>query len=312
MLRSLAILVPAILTVLGSIWWLRSLEGHSPQGVIESVAGLDPASPVPDGDLDFEAHLRELRQRLPDSDQFHVCLSKPFVVIGNESPEMVERRARQTVQWAVERLKNQYFTADPPRIIDIWLFKDKESYEKYTRELVGEPPHTPFGFYSSEHRALIMNIATGGGTLVHEIVHPFIEANFPECPAWFNEGLASLYEQSTDRDGKIWGLTNWRLERLQQLIVDEQLPSFRELCESTTRSFYAGERGDGYAQARYLCYYLQENDLLAKFYTEFRDRHADDPSGYQVLQDVLGNPDMDDFQTDWERFVVRLRFPERE
>jgi len=28
--------------------------------------------------------------------------------------------------------------------------------------------------------------------LVHEIVHPFMRANFPECPAWFNEGLASL------------------------------------------------------------------------------------------------------------------------
>ena len=25
---------------------------------------------------------------------------------------------------------------------------------------------------------------TGGGTLVHEIVHPFLRANFPECPAW--------------------------------------------------------------------------------------------------------------------------------
>ena len=34
-----------------------------------------------------------------------------------------------------------------------------------------------------------MNISTGGGTLVHEIVHPFIEANFPACPPWLNEGL---------------------------------------------------------------------------------------------------------------------------
>jgi len=46
---------------------------------------------------------------------------------------------------------------------------------------------------------------------VHEIVHPFMAANFPDCPAWFNEGLASLYEQSSERDGKIIGLTNWRL-----------------------------------------------------------------------------------------------------
>ena len=46
-----------------------------------------------------------------------------------------------------------------------------------------------------------MNIATGGGTLVHEIVHPFVEANFPGCPTWFNEGLGSLYEQSAERKG---------------------------------------------------------------------------------------------------------------
>ena len=32
--------------------------------------------------------------------------------------------------------------------------------------------------------------------LVHEMVHPFMDADFPACPAWFNEGLASLYEQS--------------------------------------------------------------------------------------------------------------------
>ena len=48
-----------------------------------------------------------------------------------------------------------------------------------------------------------MNISTGGGTLVHEIVHPFIQSNFPNCPSWFNEGLGSLYEQCRERNGKI-------------------------------------------------------------------------------------------------------------
>ena len=50
-----------------------------------------------------------------------------------------------------------------------------------------------------------MNISTGGGTLVHEIVHPFVAANFPNCPAWFNEGLGSLYEQSGEVNGAIHG-----------------------------------------------------------------------------------------------------------
>ena len=56
-------------------------------------------------------------------------------------------------------IQRQIGTAD--KIIDIWLFKDKESYQRHTRELFGETPTTPFGYYSDEHRALIMNIATG-------------------------------------------------------------------------------------------------------------------------------------------------------
>ncbi len=72
-----------------------------------------------------------------------------------------------------------------------WLFRDKESYEKNCGELFNEKPTTPFGFYSGEHGALIMNIATGGGTLVHEIVHPFMRANSPKCPSWFNEGIGA-------------------------------------------------------------------------------------------------------------------------
>ena len=118
------------------------------------------------------------------------------------------------------KLKKDYFKQDPLHIIDIWLFKDKASYEKNCRKLIGTRPTTPYGFYSSTNRSLVMNISTGGGTLVHEIVHPFIESNFPECPSWFNEGLASLYEQCREENGKIWGLTNWRLRGLQIHIQD--------------------------------------------------------------------------------------------
>src|SRR6266850_7507398 len=81
-------------------------------------------------------------------------------------------------------LKQDFFTNDPKEILDIWLFKDAASYEKNTRLLFGDAPTTPYGYYSSKDKALIMNIATGGGTLVHEIVHPFMEANFPACPPW--------------------------------------------------------------------------------------------------------------------------------
>jgi hypothetical protein len=213
------------------------------------------------------------------------------------------------VKWAVERLKRMYFKKDPEHIIDIWLFKDRRSYEKHTWEIFSHRPETPFGYSSPRHHALIMNIATGGGTLVHEIVHPFVAANFPACPSWFNEGLGSLYEQSMGRGEEIVGLTNWRLPGLQEAIRKNAVPSFKILTSTTTYGFYEQDPGTNYAQARYLCYYLQEKGLLKEFYHRFRANCKIDPTGYETLKMVLGTHDMDAFKKKWERFVLLLTFP---
>lgn len=255
---------------------------------------------------DFAQHVRKLKQRLPEG--FHVVLEPPFVVVGDEDAETVKRRAENTVKWAVERLKKDYFAKDPDNIIDIWLFKDKASYERYTKEVFDDEPTTPFGYYSSAHKALIMNISTGGGTLVHEIVHPFMASNFSACPSWFNEGLASLYEQCGDHEGRIWGYTNWRLRGLQEHVKADNVPPFSELCGTTTRQFYNEDRGTNYAQARYLCLYLQEQGLLKDYYHAFVKAADDDPGGYATLQKILGERDMDDFQQRWQGWVLKLRF----
>ena len=286
-----ATLVFAILAVVGSMDFSKR----------------EPVGQTPHRDKDYSRHVEALKERLP-SDDFQFVIEKPFVVIGDESLEMVKKRASGTVRWTVERLKKQYFAEDTTGIIDIWLFKDKASYEENCERIVGYKPHTPFGFYSSTRRAIIMNISTGGGTLVHEIVHPFIETNFPECPSWFNEGLASLYEQSQDNDGQIWGMTNWRLRGLQAAIQDDTLPGFKELCATTTDEFYNGQRGDNYAQARYLCFYLQEKKLLNKFYHSFRKNIDDDPTGFQALSTILGNPEFEDFEQQWKEYCLKLRF----
>jgi len=157
-----------------------------------------------------------------------------------------------------------------------------------------------------------MNIATGGGTLVHEMVHAFIRTNFPACPTWFNEGLASLYEQSSDRGGHIHGGTNWRLAGLQDAIRAGHLTSFKALTATTSDEFYHKDRGANYAQARYLCYYLQEHGLLVKFYHSFVAAQPSDPTGYATLLKVLDLKDdqtRQEFQKSWEQYVLGLRFP---
>lgn len=274
------------------------------------LAGTPHAPPSSDPEVkpaDYAQHVLALRPRVPPG--FRVFVAEPFVVLGDDSEARVRANAEQVVGWAVERLERDFFPRAPSRILDIWLFKDEQSYERNTRALFGKPPSTPFGYYSSEDGALVMNIATGGGTLVHEIVHPFIEANFPNSPAWFNEGLGSLFEQSADRGGHIVGLTNWRLAGLQRAIRRKQLPSFQALMATTSQQFYGKDSGDNYAQARYLLYYLQEKGLLGAYYREFTAHQAQDPTGFQSLLRVLAEDDPSGFQKRWQAFVLGLRFP---
>ncbi len=255
---------------------------------------------------DFDNHVARLKKKLP-SKEFSIVVQEPFVVIGDEAEAVVKQRAEDTVKWAVDRLKQDFFTQDPEHILEIWLFKDKESYEKHTQLLFNDRPTTPFGYYSPGHKALIMNIGTGGGTLVHEIVHPFMETNFPASPPWFNEGLGSLYEQCGDEKGHIHGYTNWRLPGLQSAIRSDSVPSFKTLMEMDPQEFYNDDRGTNYAQSRYLLYYLQQKDLLVKFYKEFHAAQKTDASGYATLQKVLGEPDMDLFKKKWQKFVMGLK-----
>lgn len=256
---------------------------------------------------DYDRHVKELKRKIPD-DGFTIVVAPPFVVIGDEKPEKVRSRAKNTVGWAVEKLKSAFFEKDPEEILDIWLFKDKESYQRNAKKLFKTKPDTPYGYYSAADRALVMNISTGGGTLVHEIVHPFVAANFPNCPAWFNEGLASLYEQAAEEDGRIVGRTNWRLPGLQRAIRAKRLPSFETLCSTTTDEFYSMDKGTNYAQARYLCYYLQQQGLLREYYHRFRADRAKDPSGFETLKIIFGRVDLDEFQQEWEQYVLKLRF----
>lgn len=279
----------------------------------QPVAVAQPAN-QPNSQHDDDVYRREvsairarIAERAPDS-RFHIVIERPFVVIGDEAPAVVERRATGTVRWAVERLQRAYFSREPDDIIAIWLFAGQDSYIRHTRALFDETPDTPYGYYSPRHKALIMNIATGGGTLVHEIVHPFMRTNFPECPAWFNEGLGSLYEQSSSRGEHIVGLTNWRLEGLQEMLRLDRVPPFERLMATTDEEFYQEDPGSNYAQARYLLYYLQEHDLLHEYYRRFRANVAADPTGVQALREVLGVDDLDHFFRTWKAFVLELEF----
>ena len=235
-------------------------------------------------------------------------MAKPFVVIGDETPKEVRRRARDTVGWAVKKLKAAYFEKDPDEILDIWLFKDERELRRELQKLFHTKPDTPYGYFSATDKALVMNISTGGGTLVHEIVHPFVAANFPRCPAWFNEGLGSLYEQCGEEDGEIHGYTNWRLPGLQKAIRKKRVPSFKTLCSTTERRVLRTRQGDELRPGPLSLLLLAAAGAAAEVLSPVSSRSGERPTGYGTLQEVLGRKDMATFQKEWEAYVLKLRY----
>jgi hypothetical protein len=235
---------------------------------------------------------------------FTVVVEPPFVVIGDESPATVKHHATGILHWSIHLLEAEYFKARPGKLIEIWLFRNERTYRGGAKKFFGDEPDTPYGYYSTEHDAMVMNIGPGAGTLVHEVVHPYVEANFPAAPAWFNEGLASLYERPSEKKGHIWGLPNWRLPNLKKQITDNTLPGMTRLLGTSPDEFYNAPF-DGYAYARYLLLYLQDQGKLTAFYQRFV-ADKDDPTGRKALEAVLGEK-LDSFEPRWRRWAVALQ-----
>jgi hypothetical protein len=265
--------------------------------------------PTP-GQLAREAELEALRARQTalarqlSGQGFTVVIEPPFVVVGDEAPAKVRARASGFLRWAVTLLEKDWFSKRPEQIIEVWLFKNEQTYRRGAKKHFDDEPETPYGYYSPADHALIMNIGPGAGTLSHELVHPYMEANFPGAPAWFNEGVASLYEQPRERDGRLWGTTNWRLTGLQRGLKDRSLPSLQTMMATSSDEFY-GAAYDSYAMARFLCQYLQDHGKLRAFYEAFV-ADAEDPTGATALAAVLGM-DLAAFEPKWRSWAMGLR-----
>ena len=250
---------------------------------------------------DLEERAAALTKKL-DGQGYTILVEAPFVVVGDGSAAQVKKIATGFLRDKVRMLEKDYFTKRPDKLIEVWLFSNEKSFRKGAKKFFNDTPDTPYGYYSPEASALIMNVS-GLGTLSHELVHPYMEANFPNVPSWFNEGLASLYEYPGERKGHIIGHVNWRLPNLKKEIRAGTLPSLVQLLSTGRDEFYNAD-WDAYAQARYLMYYLQEKGKLRDFYVKFL-ADTKDHTGRAALEEVLGE-DLNTFDPKWRKWVLTV------
>lgn len=242
-------------------------------------------------------------------DKCAVIVAAPFVVAGDMTEADLREWHERTIHPAAVAMRNSYFTKQPNEPITVLLFSEKNSYERYAERLYRDKGISIYGYYKPRERTLVMNIATGGGTLVHELTHALIAFDCPTVPAWFNEGLASLHEQCRFRDGDegpwVEGLVNWRLPRLQKEIEAKRLPSLVDFIRDD--DFRGDREAINYAQARYFCIFLQRRGLLEKYYAALRKNIDDDPHGERAIKEVVPDLSWKELDAEYQQFVSKLK-----
>lgn len=267
-----------------------------------------PAAPAADRRADeppdVDRHVAALRRRLPAAPAFTLRVAAPYVVVGDGPPDEVARLAEHVVARAAGEFRARFFARDPGTIVDVYLFKDRDSYYRHTAMLTGSPPESPLGFFSSHANALLMDVNAGEGALMHELVHPFVRSNWPRCPPWINEGLATLFEDCRDRGGRLEGAHNGRfLTLLRALDRGSALP-FSSLAALSDAAFYNDPTGLHYAQSRYVFFHLQQRGALDAFCRRYAETSRDDPTGGAALADALKIEGPAEFDRAWRAAML--------
>ncbi len=254
--------------------------------------------------FDYDSTVNELKNVL--SEDFIVKGHSCFVIASNLSEKKTDDLIANTIESAEKCFYNNFFEIKPDELVTIFLFNDDESYRYWAKKLFDDDDLSRFGYYKPSKKTMLMNINTGSGTLVHEMTHAFVRYDFPDIPSWFNEGLGSLYERCSLSNGEILGYVNWRLPDLQDAIYEGSYTSIKSLTETDYDEFYGDRSGFNYAQARYLCYYLQEKKLLKPFYKMFRERYSEDNTGGKFLEEVTGKT-LSELDKTFIEFAKKLR-----
>lgn len=255
-------------------------------------------------DVACDERARQLREHLTSSDR--IIVRPPYVLAGNVSESELDRQYRETILPTARALSLAFFDQTPDEPITLLLFSSEEAYRNASWHLDRRNTADYYGYYIRPDRRIVLNLSTGDGTLAHELTHALAHFDFPQMPGWFDEGLASVFEEADfSPDGlQLVGVSNWRLNHLLHAMQRRRLKTLESLI--TARKVDSDNQEVQYAQARYFCLYLQDRGLLPFFYRKFRRKYSSDPSGARTLCSVLGTDDFDSIDRDFRRWVIAL------
>jgi hypothetical protein len=276
-----------------------------------STAGQEPSSTQRQSSAkhplseDCRSVAESLEESLPEG--WGIVVYEPFVLAGDCREEQLHRHYRQTIAPTVRALSIQYFDHSPKWPITIVLCTSDDSYRECNRCLEKRQRNEYSGVYSRREHRVVVNVATGEGTLAHELTHALAHADFADMPEWLDEGMASLHEECEfSPDGfRLIGLENWRGAILRNAFAGGKLRSISALAKE---QFASSDRATiDYAQARYFCLFLERHRVLEAFYRKCRQRNKADPDGLETLAELFETRDLRNVDKQFQEWVRRLK-----
>lgn len=251
-------------------------------------AGVD-AAPAYDLAADLEAR-RALAKKDLGGRATSAVVSDVYLLVFPEGPSQAVADARtREGERIVRAFMDGKFAQKPFRAVTAYLFATSAAYQAFCLKISGKACMSPYGYYEPEDRRILMNGAGLYGTFTHEIVHTFVEADFPEAPTWLNEGIASVFEQPYYDATGIHGAKNWRLPKLMNALSTEPATIRIQNLFAMSDEAFRGPREDlNYAFARYLCQWLDVQGKLWPFYHRYRDTFARDATGVAAFEAIVG------------------------
>ena len=164
------------------------------------------------------------------------------------------------------------------------------THDGYLREAAafGDDIPSDWGFYRPDLRIAIANVGQSIGNLRHELVHPLLGDDWPDIPAWLNEGTASLYGTARPTKKGFQFLVNYRLRDLQRALAAGELPTLAELAATTADEVERSERAPVYyAMSRYVLLYADQHGKLPALYAALREASGDVAKQQQILTSTI-------------------------
>ncbi len=276
---------------------------------------VDVVSPLQN---DVQSRLRQLCENVAQElqtqfDRNHTVLIRPPYVLAGDMPEEALERLHRDVVLPTERALNVgFFDTTPTEPVTIVAFAKQAAFHDFARRVDGRKTDSYYGYYLKTHRRLVVNVSTGAGTLAHELTHALTHFDFPNMPEWFDEGLASVFEQSefTEAGQRLTGTDNWRVHHVLRALHDNRLRATSDLIQG--RSVRANNEAIDYAHARYICLYLQDQQLLEPFYRKLRSRSESDLTGWKTLREIVASETAEVLDSDFRRWVVKYHKTQRQ